>query len=349
MPHPPGFELQVSHASDVGESRRLAKALAGDLGFSANEIEELAIVVSELTSNLVKHTAGGGLIKVSPVEDETGLGIRLESLDNGPGINDVGQAIADGFSTAGSLGCGLGAINRLCDEFEIQPRADGKTGTQITCLRWRREPIRKAIFCPLSFGVATRAYRNMEYNGDSFVIKTWNKLALVALIDGLGHGQNASQAASTTREYIEKHYDRPLESLFRGVGRACHATRGVVMALAQFDCNTAPIKLTFASIGNIEARVFDSPTPINLRVRRGVMGFNAPHPVINEYSWSPDNVLVLHTDGLKTMRNWGDFPELAGATVEYAAQRILQKLVTGNDDATVIVVRKNHTQSGDSL
>jgi serine/threonine protein phosphatase PrpC len=121
------------------------------------------------------------------------------------------------------------------------------------------------------------------------------------------------------------------------------------MALAQFDCNTAPIKLTFASIGNIEARVFDSPTPINLRVRRGVMGFNAPHPVINEYSWSPDNVLVLHTDGLKTMRNWGDFPELAGATVEYAAQRILQKLVTGNDDATVIVVRKNHTQSGDSL
>ncbi len=339
MPHPPGFELPVSHASDVGESRRLIRTLANELGFSTKEIEELAIAVSELASNLVKHAAGGGLLTVTPVEDERGLGIRLESLDNGPGIVDFEQAIANGFSTAGSLGCGLGAVNRLCDEFEIQPRVDGKTGTQITCLRWKREPIRKTIACPLSFGVATRAYRNMEYNGDSFVVRTWNESALVALIDGLGHGKNASEAANTTKEYIEKHYDQPLESLFRGVGRACHASRGVVMVLARFDFNMAPIKLTFANIGNIEARVFASPTPITFRVRRGVMGFNAPNPVITEHPWSPDNVLVLHTDGLKTMKNWSDFPELAGATADYTAQRLLQKLATGNDDATVIVVR----------
>jgi len=345
---PPGCTVSVSHLSHASEARRLAKALAIDLGFDMRESEELAIVVSELASNLVKHATSGRLT-LTPLEEDGRLGIKIESQDDGPGIADVNRAITDGFSTTGSLGYGLGTVNRLMDDFEIQPRPDGKTGTQITCLRWRREHIRKTESCPLSFGVATRAYRNIELNGDAFVVRRWNEFALIALIDGLGHGQYANIAAQTAREYIENHYDQRLEALFRGAGRACRATRGVVMALARFDWKAEPITLTFASVGNIGARVFGIPTPMNFIVHRGVVGLNAPNPVVAEYSWSSDYILVLHTDGLQTMWRWNDFPELAEAPAAYAARFLLQALAKDNDDATVIVVRKSCRQSGDPL
>ncbi len=57
----------------------------------------------------------------------------------------------------------------------------------------------------------------------------------------------------TARQYVESHYDLPLPAIFRGVGRACRATRGVVMALARFDWDQG--RLSFASVGNIEVRV----------------------------------------------------------------------------------------------
>lgn len=348
MPLPPGCTVPVTHLSDANEARRLTKAMASELGFDLKESEELAIVVSELTSNLVKHATAGHLT-LTPLEKGGRLGIKIESQDEGPGIADVERAITNGFSTKGSLGYGLGAINRLMDEFEIQPGPDGHTGTKITCLRWRRERTRETVVCPLSFGVATRAYRNMKLNGDAYVIKRWNEFALIALIDGLGHGRFANQAAQEARQYIEDHYDQPLEALFRGAGRTCRATRGVVMALARFDWHAEPVTLTFASVGNIEARVYGSPAPLNFSVHRGVVGLNAPNPVVAGYSWNPDYVLVLHTDGLKTMWRWDDFPELAEAPAASAARHLLQALAKNDDDATIIVVRKSCVQSGEPL
>jgi len=342
MPLPSCCRVSVSHLSDANEARRLVKAMASELGFGMRESEEFAIVVSELASNLVKHATSGQLT-LTPLEEGGRFGIKIESQDNGPGIADVERAITDGFSTTGSLGYGLGSVNRLMDEFEIQPGPDGKTGTQITCLRWRREHARKTEECPLAFGVATRAYRNTELNGDTFVVRRSNKFALVALIDGLGHGQYAKIAAQAAREYIENHYDQPLEALFRGAGRACRATRGVVMALARFDWKAETISLTFASVGNIEARVFGSPVPMNFIVQRGVVGLNAPDPVIAGNIWSSDYILVLHTDGVRTKWCWNNFPELADLPASPAARRLLQALAKDNDDATVIVVRKSFT------
>lgn len=319
--------------------------MAIEMGFDLKEREEFAIVVSELATNLVKH-ANGGLLVLTPVQGGGRRGIKIESQDYGPGIADVEQAITDGFSATGSLGYGLGTINRLTDEFEIQPRTDGKTGTLITSLRWRRERTRKKEPCPLSFGVASRAYGNMKFNGDSYVVKRWDKFALIALIDGLGHGQYAQIAAQTAREYIENHYDQPLEAIFRGAGRACRATRGVVMALARFCWKNGPIKINFASIGNIEAKVYGSPAPMNFITQRGVVGLNAPNPHIAESNWSPDYVLVLHTDGIPAKWRWSDFPELAEATAARAARCLLEELAKGDDDATVMVVRKATARNG---
>jgi serine/threonine protein phosphatase PrpC len=157
------------------------------------------------------------------------------------------------------------------------------------------------------------------------------------VIDGLGHGPFAQRAAQTARQYVESHVDQPLDVIFRGVGRACHATRGVVMALARFDRDGT--QLTFANIGNIEARVFGSVEPMNFAVRRGIVGVNAPNPVVTQHRWQPNHVLVLHSDGVTTRWRGEDFRDLGSASASVMARRLLHALAKDDDDATVLVVK----------
>jgi hypothetical protein len=304
-------------------------------------VEEIALVVSELGTNLVKH-AKDGVLRLQRTEKAGRTGIQIDSEDQGPGILNVEQAIADDFSTAGSLGCGLGAVNRLMDEFGVASRPGA--GTSIVCKRWLRLDIPPALACPLAFGVDTRPCPLMPVNGDAFVIKQWGESALVGVIDGVGHGQFAYNAAQAARQYVERHYDQPLADIFLGVDRTCRATRGVVMGLARFDWGKGT--LTFASVGNVEARVFASPEPMNFVVPRGILGLNAPRPVVAQHRWALSSVMVLYSDGLSTHWRWSDFPHLAKASATGAAQELLCTFAREADDATVLVVKSAGNQAG---
>src|SRR5271155_4019799 len=104
--------LAVTEASQVGEARRAVTALASRLGFNETESGKVALVVTEVANNLVKH-ARDGVLLLRPLEREQTSGIEILALDKGPGMTDVGRCLQDGFSTAGSPGTGLGAIVRL--------------------------------------------------------------------------------------------------------------------------------------------------------------------------------------------------------------------------------------------
>jgi anti-sigma regulatory factor (Ser/Thr protein kinase) len=328
--------IEVGHESDVGKARRAARATAESLGFGPDACEEVALAAVELATNLVKHAQGGGTLSLTPLAEDARAGLQIESLDRGPGIVDIERAMTDGFSTAGSFGVGLGALNRLMDDFEIASSRSG--GTRIVCRKWlRRHPV-SVRRCPLAFGVATRPHPGLDVNGDAFVVKSWAESTLVGIIDGLGHGQFAHRAAQTARQYVESHYDLPMGQIFRGVHTACRATRGVVMALACFDWGQGRVSL--ASVGNIEVRVFPAPEAFHFIVRRGILGLNAPEAVVAEHPWPLDSVMVLHSDGLSTHWRWKDFPDLADKPASVAAQGLLRGLAKDQDDATAIVVRK---------
>ena len=109
--------------------------------------------MTELATNLIKH-AQGGTLTLTPLADGGRVGLEIESHDNGPGIADVEQALGDRFSTAGTRGTGLGAVNRLMDELDITSRRG--RGTRIVCRKWLREHRPSLRPCPLAFGVATR-------------------------------------------------------------------------------------------------------------------------------------------------------------------------------------------------
>lgn len=335
MPQIPQQTIEIGHTANVGEARRIARNMAETLGFNVKACEEITLTVSELASNLVKHAGCGNIILI-PVEAAGQIGLQIESIDSGAGIANIESVMTDGYTTAGSLGNGLGSINRLMDEFDITSRVG--YGTYIVCRKWLCA-YKPSVSCPLAIGVATHPHPQYDVNGDSFIIKHWAESTLVGIIDGLGHGSLACDAAQAARWYVESHFNRPLEQIFRGADLACHATRGVVMALARFDWAIG--QLSFASIGNIEARVFGG-NDVQFIVRRGIVGSNAPRAVVTQHIWHPENVLVLHSDGLHTHWSWSQFPDLSTKSAEMLAWEFLQTLGKKDDDATVLVVKQKN-------
>ena len=327
--------IEVDSSAKVRQSCELAVRLADSLGFPAAHCQEIGLVATELGTNLLRH-ASRGTMTISALPGGDPAGIRIETEDSGPGIHDVEQAIADGYSTAGGLGLGLGTVNRLMDELEVASAPGG--GLHVVCQRWARPPLTGAFDRRLPFGVATRACRRSKENGDTFLIRQWDGKALVGVIDGLGHGHFAQRAALSARQYVEQHFDQPLDKLFRGAGRACRATRGVVMALARFDLERKRVEL--ASVGHIEVRLAGTSEKLNLHVRRGIVGLNAPEAVVTENPWTGAGWLVMHSDGLTSRWDWEQFREVAHQAPSAIAQRMLLTLGKPDDDATVVVVGK---------
>ena len=311
--------------------------MAGDTGFVERDIEGIVLVAGELAANLVHHATEGRMI-LTPVQENGRSGVQLETVDAGPGIRDVDRALTDGYTTRGSLGYGLGTVNRLMDELDISGGREGR-GTHLTCRRWVRSQKVATSGCPLSFGAATRRHPKMDLNGDAFVIRKWDQSALVAVIDGLGHGQFAHRAAEKAREFVEGHCDRPLPDIFRGAGHNCRATRGVVMAVARFDWGEA--RLTYAGIGNIEVRVIGPTTPMRFPIRRGIVGLNAPAAPVSAHDWDPDWSMVLHTDGLTTKWRWEDLDNVAEDSAMAISQALVHRFAKVSDDATAAVVKGN--------
>lgn len=120
--------IAITEPLDVFAARRAVVALAATAGFASGPRAELAIVASELATNILKYGVRG-TITATVIDDERGRGLELVALDQGPPLHDLAAALRDGWTDRGpvppgpqrSLGAGLGAIHRLSDVFEYHP------------------------------------------------------------------------------------------------------------------------------------------------------------------------------------------------------------------------------------
>jgi anti-sigma regulatory factor (Ser/Thr protein kinase) len=114
-----------------------ARRLAVQFGLGAKRSAEIAIVVSELATNIAKHGIRGE-IKLILDDDVPPRGeMTVIARDIGPPIRDLAVAMTDGCDDRGpidpshilhrgGLGTGLGAILRFSDRFEYQELEEGK-------------------------------------------------------------------------------------------------------------------------------------------------------------------------------------------------------------------------------
>ena len=120
--------------ADANRARQEARALAGEVGFDIADTEMVALATRELATNLVRYAVCGRL-SLTVLDENSTLGIEIESRDDGPGIANLGQAMEDGFSTGGGLGSGLPGVRRLMDDFQI---SSGPDGTHVRARKWLR-------------------------------------------------------------------------------------------------------------------------------------------------------------------------------------------------------------------
>ncbi len=134
MPKQPRV-VPIRNDIDIVTARSTARELAHTLGFGTIDQARIATAVSELARNIFVH-ARTGQLTVTNVSRNGRTGIEMEFKDQGPGIQDIEQALQDGFSTSKSMGMGLPGAKRLMDEFEIQSIVGA--GTTIICRKWRK-------------------------------------------------------------------------------------------------------------------------------------------------------------------------------------------------------------------
>ncbi len=320
----------IVDASYVAEARRSAVACATSVGMNETDCGKIAIAVTEMATNLVKHAQRGKILCESI--DQNGIGgLRVLAVDKGPGIANISSALQDGYSTYGSNGNGLGAIRRLSTMFDLYS-APG-LGTGLVAEFWPQ----KLDSLALSLGVVSLPLRGELVCGDGWGIRETVSHSFFMVADGLGHGTFASEAAREAERVLADSEASSAADILRDCHDALKKTRGAAAAVAGISREKGT--LTYAGIGNISATVVDG------RSRRGIANHNGTlgHQMhkIQEFTvpWNPDSILIMHSDGLGTKWDLDNYPGLTGKHPSIIAAMLYRDFSRERDDVTVMIVK----------
>jgi negative regulator of sigma-B (phosphoserine phosphatase) len=191
----------------------------------------------------------------------------------------------------------------------------------------------------LEWGVATLALPGEAESGDLHLVEPFKDGALVAVVDGLGHGSEAAVAAKIAVATLKEHPQESVITLVKRCNEILRPTRGVVLSMAAF--NALEGTMTWLGVGNVEGILLraDSegkPTYESLLLRRGVVGGRLPPLYATILPVSRGDTLVLVTDGIRSgyESRWS-----SRGTPQQTADQILAQHNMETDDALVLVAR----------
>ena len=324
---------RVEDSSHVGEARRMAAAMGWELGFDDTRVGHVAIAVTELAGNLLKH-GGGGELLLRTLRYGSFPGLELLSLDKGPGIRNVAESLRDGHSTAGSPGTGLGAVQRLSSLFDLYTMPG--QGTALLSHFWQGSPPAPPL--PLEVGVVCLPVSGEEACGDAWVLHQSRERALVMVADGLGHGPGAAEAGAAAVKVVENHSDDAPAELIERLHAALRSTRGAAVAVAEVLWDRRSVR--YAGVGNISGRIFSGEAICNMVSHNGTVGLEVRKIQEFTYPWPEDGLLVLHTDGLSARWSLDDYPGLQGRHPALIAGVLFRDHNRVRDDSGVVVLRE---------
>jgi anti-sigma regulatory factor (Ser/Thr protein kinase) len=326
--------VPVTESSQPAAARRLAVSLAQDAGLDDVAVGSLALVVTELATNLVKHAKGGELL-MRRLGSEGTDGVEVLSLDKGPGISDVAVSLGDGYSTAGTSGTGLGAVVRAAGEFDMYSQPGKGTAVVARVLAHRTAE----SHCAQLVGVVRQAKPGEALCGDSWIVRWFAEGWVCAVADGLGHGVIASDAASAIIDAVAR---MPVGlspgQIVETAHQAARHTRGAAFGVAVLDTPAKVVR--FAGIGNIAAVVVHGAQRRHLVSHNGIVGHD--YRKVSEFThpWQPQSVLLMLSDGIATQWDLERYPGLASRDPSLIAGLLYRDFTRGRDDATVVVVKE---------
>lgn len=333
----------IAELSQVGEARRRATAAAVRNGLNELAVGKVALVVTEVATNLVKHATAGQLL-VRTLQHEGKNGIEILALDKGPGISNVSECLRDGYSTGGSPGTGLGAIARLSTLFDVHSIPG--TGTALLAQVWSEDAAQRGggrdpgteRKAPGEIGAVCVAKPGEEVCGDAWAVEQRSGHSLLFVVDGLGHGLGAADAARDAVRIFHQHHALAPAEILEQVHGALRSTRGAAAAIAVVD--TGRQIITFAGVGNIAAEVLASTGNRKMVSHNGTLGHAVRKIQEFTYPWQSGALLVMHSDGLATHWALDTYPGLVMRHPSLIAGVLYRDHRRERDDSTVLVAKE---------
>jgi anti-sigma regulatory factor (Ser/Thr protein kinase) len=321
--------LPVTDASHVAAARREAVVLAGKAGQDEVDTGRVALVVTELANNILRH-GGGGEILIG-VDRATQAGIEILAVDSGRGMADVAACLRDGFSTAGTPGTGLGAIQRVADAMDVYSRP--QSGTTVLARLWRRRDPAPAT--PRQLSIVTVPKSGEQVCGDAAAMVGEDGRVGLLMADGLGHGELAAAAA---QEALRVFRSRPLQEpvlTLQAVHAGLRHTRGAAVAVAVVDlaCHT----VSYGGIGNIAGLLADGGEVKRMVSHNGTAGHGSWKGQAFNYPIAGAPVVVMHSDGLTTSWSLDVHAGLLRHDPAVIAATLYRSHARGRDDCGVLV------------
>jgi len=311
--------------------------IASDAGFDKKKLGDLDLIISELTSNLHKYANNGeilaGLFKDAGGEQY----MEIICIDHGPGMANPHKMMADGHSTSGTMGIGLGSIKRLSDKFDLYSQKGWGT---IVLSRVYSKPV-SSYYKPAGTIDVRRLILSMpgqRTSGDGSYYKLSDRHFKLLVADGLGHGPEANLAVNeAVLAFKSCPYNSPGEIL-KYIHQSIRKTRGIVAAAVVFDFETK--KWTMAGVGNISSRLSNYLEIKNQMSYNGIIGHNIPNTIADHEALLEDfNHITLCSDGIRSRWEAMKYPGILRCDLTVQMAAIYKDFARHTDDMSVVMAK----------
>ncbi|GGO80452.1 SpoIIE family protein phosphatase [Wenjunlia tyrosinilytica] len=317
--------------------RETAVRLAGGCGFAAERVADIAIAATEVAEHVRLH-ADEGRVLLRTVLRGGMAGLELVTVDQGPGMRDVsaprrrkdmlGLAAVE---AVGTLGIGLGAVERLADAFDVHS-VPGR-GTVLTVHFWASGPPSDRLWC---VGGITRPMHGETVCGDRWAARESGGYLMVMLCDGQGHGAAAAAASRAAVAAFNDECDTEPDAVMARLDAALRDTRGGAVCVVRIDSIEG--RAMVCGVGDIAGALVSETSRIGLAGSPGVVGRRIGEPRTYQYPLRRFRALVLHTNGVTNRWRVDAMPGLLSRTPLVIAGQLLREAGVQRADAAVVVV-----------
>lgn len=323
---------EIVEASQIGAMRRRSLQFAQSLGYPEDVLDRIGLVVNEAGTNLLRHAGGGRMMALEA--EQPGV-LQIVAVDSGSGIASVEKALEDGFTTVpgqgGSMGVGLGTIQRQSDNLEVY---SDQEGTTLVASLLKRSG---AALPEESIAGLIVPKPGFDVGGDAWAARRTGNGHLVMLIDVLGHGPKAQEEAQKAIAAFNGSRSVTVEATEAAVAEALAGERGAAILIVELGAPGQPLRAV--GLGNVRGEIIVGSERRGIPSAPGISGSSARRPHPTEHDWPAGATLILSTDGLKTTQRTPEPPAIFHRAPIVAAATILERRRRNTDDSGIVVVK----------